>query len=217
MIKRVRWTWVALFCLVFMGCYPYQGRYIFSLTEVELPIDSSERYSDVSIVKLEGDKYQFEDSLVLFKWHVLRDRFAFSLTNKTDNSMKIVWDEASYIDANGSSHRVMHSGVKYNDRNLSQPPTIVARRASIEDQVVPTNNVEWFAMGQYSKWIVLPLIQTHAASSAAELESLMSPNLGKVLHVLLPIEIKGEVNEYLFRFEVTNFRNAEGNGWSGYD
>lgn len=216
MMKGTRLAFAAFFCLVFIGCYPYVGRYVFSLTGVERPVDSSDRYGDISIVELEGDEFQFEDSLTIFKWHVLHDRFAFSLTNKSDYSMKIVWDEAVYIDADGSSHRVMHSGVKYTDRNLSQPSTIVARRASIDDQVLPTDNVQWLSMGQNSQWIVYPLIPTNRASNAAQLESVMRPNLGKVLQVLMPIEIKGEVNEYVFSFEVSNFRNAEGNLWSGY-
>lgn len=79
------------------------------------------------------------------------DAIHFSLTNKTSHSIKIIWDEVVYVDVNGSSYRAMYSGVKYIDRTNPQLPTIVFRNGSIEDLVLPTDNV-YYLSGQYGGW-----------------------------------------------------------------
>ena len=120
--------------------------------------------------------------------------------------MKIIWDEAAYIDQNGSTQKVMHSGVKYTDRNSSQPPSVIIRGAQIEDVVIPNDNV-YYISGQYGGWRIRPLFQSFAANQA-ELNTVSSQYVGKEIRVLLPIEIKGVTNDYIFNFKVDGFNQT---------
>lgn len=190
---------------VLAGCFSYKGAYNFSLTSVERPENSDEAFGN-SVIQDASEGIIFEDSLIKCIWIVGTTQFNFSLQNKTDNSIKIIWDEAAYIDPSGSTGRIMHSGVKYTDRNSSQPPTVIVRGAKIDDVIIPTENV-YFVSGQYGGWREKPLFVNYAMSQS-DLDAITSSNVGKTVRILLPIEIKGVVNEYLFNFEITGFNQT---------
>jgi len=118
-----------------------------------------------------------------------------------------MWDEAVYVNVNGESQKVFHSGVKFIDRNNSQPPTIVVKGASISDVVIPTDNVYYVKPSQYSAggWQVSGLFIT-SSFSAEEMEKAKSSYVGKTVKVLLPIRIENTNNEYLFSFKIENFK-----------
>ena len=193
----------ALGLLLLVGCYSFRGTYDFSLTSVERPEDQGDRFGEMTTGEADNGGILYEDSVLKCVWVVGVDRLSFALKNKTENSMKIIWDEAAYIDQNGSTQRIMHSGVKYTDRNSSQPPSVIIRGAQIEDVVIPNDNV-YYVSGQYGGWRIRPLFQNFAATQA-ELNTLTSLYVGKEVRVLLPIEIKGVTNDYIFNFKVDGF------------
>ena len=92
----------------------------------------------------------FEDDKILANFNVGDKQISFTIKNKTDNVLKIIWDEAAIVQF-GTSHKVMHSGVKYIDRNSSQPPTAIPPQASIDDIVLPADNV-YYREGSYSTY-----------------------------------------------------------------
>jgi len=59
--------------------------------------------------------------------------FKFELFNKTDNSIKIIWDGVNHIDENDNSHRIIHSGIRCIDKNEPQPVSVITRNASLKD------------------------------------------------------------------------------------
>ena len=71
--------------------------------------------------------------------HFYPHSFTMSLNNKTDNPIKIDWNQVSYVDISGMSHRIIHSGVKYIGRENPQSPTIIPPTAKIADIVFPTD------------------------------------------------------------------------------
>ncbi|RKY95098.1 MAG: hypothetical protein DRQ13_07520 [Ignavibacteriae bacterium] len=145
-------------------------------------------------------------------WLVTSSNMSFLMENKTDHSIKIIWDEAAFVDNDGVSHRIMHSGVKYTDRNTSQPPTVIVRKGKIEDIVVPTDYV-YFAEGYYSKyytrkaeWKEKPFFENlQYGGDPKVLENEMRNNVGKTFQVLLPLEIENVVNDYIFKFQVDSY------------
>lgn len=188
------------------GCYAYQAIYDVSLANVERPEDVRERYGEYEIVSFEEDgetKYTYEDEVVKITWVVLTKQLAFFLTNKSDNSIQIIWDEAAFVDYDGSTGRVIHSGVKYIDRNNSQPPTIIPKNAKVDDIVVPTDNI-YYQEGQYGGWRINALFPTYA-KNAEELGQMGNETVGKEIKVLLPLKIEDVVNEYTFTFKVVDF------------
>ena len=199
---------IPLFAFVFLltSCMSYTGYYSVGLQEVESSQNNNQSKGDSKIVNLEDNgvtKYSYEDSLISITWLPLSTQLSFSLNNKTDHSIKIIWDEAVFVDIDGSSGRVIHSGVRYIDRNSSQPATIVVKNGKIDDMVVPTDNI-YYISGQYGGWRTKPLFP-NSATSEEELKSLTQKYIGQTVKVLLPIEIQGTVNEYIFSFKVDDF------------
>lgn len=213
------------------GCTTYRSVYDISLKEVERPAKAKERYGVQKIIKVEKsveeenyfkdeekkyysyfgqEKYNFEDEMIKIAWIPTPHEFLFILTNKTDHSIKIVWDEASYVDISGESHRVMHSGVKYIDRDSAQPPSIVVRRGTFSDLVMPTDYI-----GGPPYYLHIPLFPIYNAmsdydpnypkyykDSREEFIIKTKDYIGKTVQILLPLQIEDVVNEYIFIFEL---------------
>lgn len=203
-MKKIIYT--AIIAIVATSCMTYQGIYNVGLQEVERPENVKERYGESKIINFEDEgttKYRYEDDMIEIIWLPLSTQFAFSLKNKTDHSIRIIWDEAVYVDQNGSSGRVMHSGIKYIDRSNPQPPTVVVKNANIDDMILPTDNV-YYVSGKYGGWRTKPLFPNRAASQE-ELNKLTQEYIGKEVKVLLPLEIQETINEYIFTFKVEDF------------
>lgn len=194
--------------ILFSGCgsyKTYRGVYQLGLQEVERPSDAKERYGESTIVNFEEDgdvKYRYEDDMIEIVWLPLPSEFAFELNNKTDHSIKIIWDEAVFVDSDGTSGKVMHTGVKFTDRNNTQPPSVVVKKAKLSDIVVPTKNVYYSTYS--SGWNQSNIFKSFA-STTEELEVIAKENTGKEVRILLPLEIQNTVNEYIFTFKVDGF------------
>ena len=167
------------------------GHYNLVLSKVQKPTNSQIRYGKMQIVSGESvTKYSYVDNLISIIWVAGTTEFSFNLENKSGNSLKIEWDEGSYIDLSNSASRIFHSGVKYIDRDKSMPATVVPNGTSVDDVVLPTNLTS-FSSGD---WHSLPLIPNNR---------IYDPNkVGKNVKILLPISIKGVVNEYTYIFKV---------------
>lgn len=203
-----------IFITPLFGCQSFRAYYDIGLTEVERPALAKERYGEQKITKAreEGiEKYYFEDELVKILWLPSASNVSFNLTNKTDHSIKIIWDEAVYVDTKGESHRVMHSGVKYIDRSNSMPPSVVVRKGTISDLIFPSDYV-FYASGQYGGWQEAPLFPnsmnqfSNANASEALLKAEADQYIGKIFQVLLPLQIEDTVSEYIFTFTVNGVK-----------
>ena len=139
-------------------------------------------------------------------WYVGLKQFNFTLNNKSGHSLKINWDDISFVDTEGQVGRVMHSGVKYTERNNSQPATTVPKGASISDILLPTENV-YFVSGQYGGWrenYLLPCVyQTPEAFNAGA-----SSLVGKTMTIMMPIMIENVQNDYTFTFNIEKLLNT---------
>ncbi|MGH7391531.1 MAG: hypothetical protein ACREM3_19030, partial [Candidatus Rokuibacteriota bacterium] len=197
----------------------YTARYTISLSQVERPAKAKERYGEQKITQIQEEgalKYYFEDEMVRILWFPTSTNVAFVLNNKTDHSIRIVWNDAAFVDASGISHRVMHEGVKYADRNNPQPPSVIVRRGSVKDFILPTTNVHWVE-GYYSRytsipgrWSHMPLLpNSQVGGDPEKLRSTAQGLVGKTYQVLLPLQIEDVVNDYIFTFKVDRVEFAE--------
>lgn len=151
---------------------------------------------------------------------------AFSLENKTEQSIKIPWDEAAFIDESGRSHRVMHAGVKFDDREKPQAPSVVVPRGLLKDIVAPTDYVHWRegtkqTAGRWEEKCLLPDFVFHGSSlkgeyaTFADFENAATSKVGKTIQVLLPLEIEEVVNGYVFTFQIDSAHPFEKAGQQG--
>jgi hypothetical protein len=213
--------------LLFSGCTSARSfyvRYDVPMVNVERPVDVKQRYGDVETITLtDSNKYFYADSLIDATFVVLSSSIDFSLTNKSEHTMKLIWDESGMIEPDNSLTRVMHTGVKYSERNNSMPASIIPRRGKIEDQATPVNRV-YYNEGYYSQSIsipggwnttgIFPSDTTITNSSAGSIKAedaepfflKAKKNIGTKIGLLLPLEIEGVKNEYTFWFQVKDVK-----------
>lgn len=167
------------------------GNYYFTLSKVVKPANKSIRYGKTEERASDGlfSQYFYEDNIISILIMGGKKQFEFSLTNKMTNSIKIVWDEASLVDENNMVSKVVHKGVKYINAQDAQPATTIPGGASISELIAPTNRIE-YSGGWYQQAIV--------SSNKGD-----DPDVvGKTIKILLPIEVNGIINEYVFCFTI---------------
>ena len=198
------------FMLTSCGAFKnYIASYSVGLSSVESPADAKQQFGETKVVTFNEEgvsKYRYEDDYINIVWYVGLKQFNFTLNNKSGHSLKINWDDISFVDTEGQVGRVMHSGVKYSERNNSQPATTVPKGASISDILLPTENV-YFVSGQYGGWrenYLLPCVyQTPEAFNAGA-----SSLVGKTMTIMMPIMIENVQNDYTFTFNIDKLLNT---------
>ncbi len=171
------------------------GRYIAKLSSVEKPSNPEIRYGGKSLSSQDNgiSKFLYEDNVISIIIFATPSQFSFELKNVSDNTLKIIWDEAVIVDVEGSSNKVMHKGIKYSARNESQPASTIIKGSSLDDLAAPTDKVYY---SEYAKeWRNGSMFP-----SKPELTD-------KKLTLMLPIQIKDVINEYIFVFDLEYVKN----------
>ena len=195
--------------IIFTSCY--------SVTSLSSMMGTSYEY-DFGLVKTEDNEtvidsssvMSFSDEKIDASFTVGNKSVSLRIKNKTSDVMKIIWDEASIVQY-GESHKVMHSGVKYADRNSSLSATSIPPNAYIEDMALPSDNV-YYREGYYSRyssvsggWEEHDLFITSDMNDE-EFKATIMEMKGQELSLYLPIESNGSIIDYSFTFVVTDVK-----------
>lgn len=212
MKKKVFFLWV--FVLFLGGCSElvvYNLQYDFVLGEVERPSESAELLGEqkMSTTEEAGYTYTFQDRIIKILWLPSVTMFEFLLENKTDSPMKIVWNEAAYVSEKGDSHKIIHSGVKYSQRNRYQIPSAVEPQSSLKDFVYPADYMSYAGEGWVEKplwsgrWEGKPLLPaSQKGGDPQEFLNSAKNYIGKSIQVLLPIRVEDMTYDYTFIFKI---------------
>ena len=231
---------VILFCAfiiaTLIGCEsPYQTKspsdssrrtYTIANASYDISLISVERYiagtkkiygeQRIEAVIEEGiSRIYFEDEMVKIKWLPSPYDIVFVLYNKTDGPVRIVWNEARFIDEKGASHRLIHSGTGYEDRNNSHPPTVVAARGTLEDFVHPADYFQreddygGSSYKQQGYWKRAPFLPAQIKGTAEELRTKAEPFVDKTFQVILALQIDDLQNEYVCTFKINKVAVTE--------
>jgi hypothetical protein len=129
----------------------------------------------------------------------------FNLINKTDRAIKINWDDISFVSPRGKANRVVHTGIRYIERDATQAPTTVPPGAKLIDALTPvvliyySDGLNLGSYGTYGQgWKTAPLFQGY---NKIDIEN-------KEMSLYLPLEISGEKKEYNFTFGISNVRQV---------
>ena len=152
-------------------------------------------YSFEMIAPAESKNLAFADDNLEIVFVISQEDMGFALRNASDEPIRINWDEISYVDPTGGSHRIMHQGIKYSERENPQAPTTVPPGARIEDTLQPTDMVRFVRAGSSSEWREDALFPGGEAAFRAE---------GQEFSVFMPLLIGGETVNYNFRFRVSD-------------
>lgn len=165
------------------------GKYVSTLAKVEKPSNPSVKFGKTTTVLDEGiTKYSYEDNFISIIIFGTATQFSFILKNVSETTQKLIWDEAVYVDYKGSTSKVMHSGIKYSQREASQPPSIIIKGASLDDIAVPTANVYYNDI--LNEWSLKSMYPNELRKETMQAQ------------LMLPIQIKDVINEYIFVFDI---------------
>lgn len=174
------------------------GRYISVLKKVEKPSNSQIRYGKTRTISDDKNitKYSYIGNVIDIIIVGDGEAFTFILKNVSDNSIKIVWNEAVFVNYDGSTSKIMHKGTKYSQREGDQPATTIIKGAKIEDIAVPTCNVRYSYT--LEEWVNESMYPSKPCENPGQ------------LRLMLPIQIKDVINEYIFVFDVKYmYENSE--------
>lgn len=152
-------------------------------------------YSFEMIAPAESESLTFADDNLEIVFVITQSNMGFALRNASDEPIRINWDDISYVDPSGRSHRVMHQGIKYNERENPQAPKTVPPGARIEDTLQPTDMVRFVKFGSRSEWRKDTLFPGGEAAFRTE---------GQEFSVFMPLTIGGETVNYNFQFRVAD-------------
>lgn len=160
-----------VFVLLIAGCN-LGNTYIFTM---DYPEKSSHDYPNV---------YETESFYIQFT--KVTNQIEFTLKNKTESPLKIIWDNCVYIGLDGKTSRIAHWGVKYADLDKSMVPTVIPPEITIKEGIIPSNNVEW----GFRSWVVSYII-----SPTLEID-------GQKFSLYLCLEINGHEEYFNFKFTI---------------
>lgn len=165
------------------------GGYVSTLAKVEKPSNPSVKYGKTTTVEDKGiTKFSYEDNFISIIIFGSSKQFSFTLKNVSQNSLKLLWDDAVFVDYTGSTSKVMHSGIKYSQREASQPASTIIKGASLDDIACPTSNVRYSDV--LKEWVTESMYPSGVSKET------------KQVQLMLPIQIKDVVNEYIFVFDI---------------
>ena len=170
----------------------YYSAYLYS-------VDAPAGMPDVLIDTLQSS---YEDGILSVKWKYGLTQIGFELSNKSEKTIRIIWDDAAFIGIDGETNKVFHKGVKFVDRTNPQPPTAIYRNSVLSDLVSPSSYTK-YESGPYSGgWVSDPLIPAYQGKFSNKIEY-VSVFIGQTLRVVLPIKVDENLREYIFNFRTT--------------
>lgn len=182
--------------IILSSCYSTKYSIDFKpvLTQVERRESGNKTNLDIKL-----DVPAYSDSNIFVMFVPTAKEIQFTLKNRSNNYIKIIWDEAIFIDFTGENSRVFHAGVRYLDRNSSIPSTSIMPDGNISDVVVPCNNISW-QNDWHTNWI-------YPDTSVLLDDSLKAVTISKGLlnsdfKIVLPININNTTIYYKFNFKL---------------
>jgi hypothetical protein len=146
------------------------------------------------LAPVQSDEIKFSDKIISVSFAITDQSFQMNLANLTAYPLKILWGSADYTDVNNRSHRLMHSGVRYQDRNNAIPSQIVPAQGSVQQTVMPISSVVYSQEKKgYENLPLFPLDSDMAAGLK-----------GRVFYLLIPVEVDRQIIPYNFKIEITD-------------
>ena len=149
-----------------------------------------------------SEELRFMDKTIAVSFTVEEQAFKMRFENRSPLEIKILWERAEYTDVNGQLHRLMHSGIRFQDRNNPLADQRVPAHGIVEEAVIPITNV--YVSAQKKGYDIRPLFRLEG-DAAARLK-------GKSISLFIPVEVDRQIVPYSFKIEITNSVKEAGKG-----
>ena len=181
----------------------FVATYHVAMPRVDRVPQAEERFGAAEVAEFTIDDstaFVFEDGLFRITWDVELARLPFVLENKTDQLIRIIWDEVIFVDLNGAPHKVMHRDIRYPVRGEPMNPTTIDPGETLEDYILA---IHLAYQESDASWREDPFLTPSRRATREELEPARA-NIGRTFAVVLPLEFEGQTDEYVFTFRVTD-------------
>lgn len=207
-------------CIILLpACADLQITYDMSIQSVERPRSRETDLGEISTstIKRNGKLFSaFEDNLIAAQFFYGDKDIELLLVNKFEQTVKLNWDNAAWVDTDGRSMRLIHSGIRLNDKNAPQAPSLIPKLGTLNVYIVPANNL-WTHRGvdaqgkafRVSGWETLFDLQVGSEEDEETRVKRAQANVGKSCAILLPIEVDGHQYDYVFHFKLGNVRSIK--------
>ena len=179
---------------------------------VDVPQNVTIKYSDTKIVPIESQKrfnnykdltcdvdsittYTYEDNLFNITWFLCAKAYIFTLENKSDQTIKINWDDIAYVDPTGSVSRMIHDGIPLENYSHPQTHTNIPRRAHYTDYLIPTSSIIPIVEDDEVIWVIKQLYYFNDTNQ-------LLMQRGTTTAIQIPIVIQDVQNNYVFHFDI---------------
>lgn len=180
---------IILFCGCFRG-YSYNGA----------------GYSYVYGMADSSDSLEYNNETINAKFSIDKTSINYTLTNKSEEPIKILWDDASIVQY-GEAKKIMHKGVKYDERNNAQSPTTIPPHAMLSDLALPSEHVFFeeyrhgVIMDHLAEWKESPLFPIEDRDETKIKNQILALK-GESFSLYLPIQKSGKLIGYSFNFKI---------------
>lgn len=163
-----------------------QTRYLVSmpLESVRRPAAVADRWGAYEMV-LTDEGFTFHDELIDALIVPLGGSFTFSVSNLSEHTIFLVWDESTYVDTRGVASGLSSGDTRLIEVGQSRPPATIPAGARIEETGVPNNHIDGSEVSGFFPYAEDP-----------------STEIGEFVRLVLPIRVEDVINEYTFVFEV---------------
>ncbi len=144
------------------------------------------------LAPIPSDDLSFQDKTISMTLAVGEIAFQLGLKNLSEHPLKLLWERAEYTDIHARRFRLMHSGVRYQDRNNPVPDQVVLSGKALQDTITPIEHV--FVSPKTGKYEVKALLG-HEGAGVSGLK-------GKTVTLFIPIEINRAIIPYIFKIQI---------------
>jgi hypothetical protein len=127
----------------------------------------------------------FHDEVMKIQFSFEGEGLGFTLSNETDGPLKIDWNQLSYVDSEGTAHKVIHQGVRLIQRDQPMSPTTLPPGAKLKEFVYPADMVKNLG----TEWEMPPILSADRVQ-------------GTRLSLYMPIDQNGTTKNYNFVFKL---------------
>jgi hypothetical protein len=145
------------------------------------------KYSLLTPVR--SDELAYQDRILAVRITPREQHIDLKIDNLTQQPLTILWDTASYTDASGRQHQIIHSGIKMQNRADRVPPQTIPPGGSLQEWVMPESAIEY--SGKKKEYVAKPLFVLDSESALAL--------KGRTVSLFLPIELdRAIIPDYSF-------------------
>ncbi len=186
------------------------------LTSVERPEDASKRYGKTKVVNIvsnndtENNGYMsnFSDELIKINFVVFSNKLELELENVSSHTIIIPWDKAAIVDSDSQSLRISIGNISFQTKNLPQKPSVIPKKGKLKEMVVATDKLKYYE--NLSNPVVIgsfiDLYQDHDSENQAKAYAEKYSSIDSDFRLLLPIEVKGVLLDYIFTFKTNKIK-----------